>query len=295
MVRVTLPIIIIAVVGYAFLIAVIILFLDKYLDLKVIAYTADASRQATNLLHSILTSGCTGAVEEKLVLDLYKLNSFESDKWSNCENLEYDYNFFVSVIDGDEPYLVVEKLVFETDNLCYLSYQRIKGYAEMPIVLYNDWENPPLDEPVYRPGIASLTLMKTPLSELAFWVSQASLRIKEGHDEGLLKSIRVGPEVRSMDVHVDEDGNVNEICMGVTGGDHVCKQVFMEHGVGFKVCKSKEIIEKDGVLNPGFECGDGGDIGIPFDNQQIRRDRCKIINIFANATENKVKIILPVS
>jgi len=286
MVRVTLSVIILSVVSYAFLIAIIVFFLDKYLDLRVIAYTADASRQATNLLHFIVTSGCTGAVEEKLVLNLDKLNPshFNEERWEDCSNLEYDYDFYVNSIDDSESYEVVKKLVFNFDDMCYLSYQRIKGYVEMPVALCNRWEG---GEESCKAGIANLTLMKTPLSELAFWVSQASLRIKEGHDSELIKSIRVGPEVNTIDVDNDK------ICMTVNGVKR-CKLLFIEPGQ-FKVCIKKvddvEILDpKSEATDPNFKCDDENNLP-----KSLTLDpRCKIINVYANATNNKFEIIIPV-
>lgn len=208
MVRVTVPLIILFVVGYAFLVAVIVLFLDKYLDLRAVAYTADASRQATNLLHFLLTSNCTGAVKEKLVLDLYELGTFGEEEYLECSNLEYDYNFSITEIGNSHTHTIEKRLLFNLEDPCYLSYYRIKGYAEMPVVVYNYWAYIETT-PTYRPAIANLTLMKTPLSELAFWVSQASLRIGR-HDETVRKSIRVGPEVTAVSL---EDG---KICMVVS-------------------------------------------------------------------------------
>jgi len=298
MVRVSIPILLVVIVGYALLIAVIFLFLDKYLDLRVVAYTADASRQATNLLHFLLNSDCTGAVKEKLVLDLVELREFrfEEERWGDCENLEYDYNF--SVVENSESHIVVKKLVFDLNDRCYLSYQRVKGYAEMPVVVYREWSESPDRELDFRPGIASLTLMKTPLSELAFWVSQASLRIKEGHDEEVFKSIRVGPDVTYIMIHMNE----RKICMnGPNIDEEVCKNFFRQSDIDVEVCVSDAQHREVGgikILDPGpstteeFEeffdgltCGVGMTRNFP--------EECKLINVWANATLGEVKIILP--
>lgn len=276
------PILILVFVGIAFFVAVIVLILNKYLDLRVVAYTADASRQATNLIHSILASNCTGAVEKKLVLDFYRLKEVPLDE---CENLEYDYNFSVTRI-GDGYSKKIEKLVFNFDDQCYLSYQRIKGYVEMPVVLHYE---PTREEGNYRAGIAKLTLMKTPLSELAFWISQASLRIKEGHDEEIIKSIRVGPEVIRIKI---ENG---KICMNVKNvPNEVCKQLFLDSTA--KVCRRK--VSVDVILDPkfpttdkDFKCNEEYDLPTYLELDK----KCKMINIYANATDNEVKIIIPVS
>lgn len=56
-----------------------------------------------------------------------------------------------------------------------------------------------------------------------------------------------------------------------------------------KLCEPERIEKRDGILDPGFDCS--REIGT-FSKLP---ERCKIINVYANATENEVKIILPVS
>ena len=282
MVRVTTAVIIVSVLAYAFLIAFLLLFLDKYLDLRVVAYTADASRQATNLLHFILTSDCTGAVEEKLVLKLCKLNDFsESRNHENCTTSEYGYKFSVQDLDGNY-YPIVNELVFNTNNKCYLSYQRIKGYAEMPVVLYGGWES---CEGNYKPGIANLTLMKTPLSELAFWISQASMRIDKGYDEELQKSIRVGPEVSNISFTNDE------VCMKVNGREQ-CRHFSRIDGINLKFCYNstpqEETIKGVSLLDPTL-------VGKCTEDSLIveMEKKCKVIKIYGNSTTKLVEVIVP--
>jgi len=149
MVRVTIPVIIIAVVGYAFLIAMIVLFLDKYLDLRVIAYTADASRQATNLLHAILTTG--PHVEEKLVLKEEVLYNPDFDLKEEHDLLEYDYNLTVSRFYNEFSWEFAN-ILFDMDDECYLNYQRVKGYVEIPVSIHNSKDHE------YLPGIAQIEI-----------------------------------------------------------------------------------------------------------------------------------------
>lgn len=299
MVRVSIPILIISVVGYALLMGMILLVLDKYLDMRVIAYSGDATRQATNLLHAILTSspiveGGNYITKEKLVLNDEYLMKYSGNKWFNRWEEWEDYNileydFDLSVMELNIPLKYeFRNLVFDMNDECYLDYQRIKGYAEMPVSIHGGTES----NPQYRPGIASLTLMRTPLSELSFWISQSSLRMREGHDAELLKSIRVGPEVK----HIKID-NSGELCMRVDGST-VCKHFSTEPSPRVKICTSAGKIKKLSgvtVLEPPFtgeSCDGSIDIDLPDkDDLDDFEDECKLIKI--NATRSEIYVIIP--
>jgi hypothetical protein len=270
------------IVGYAFLIGMLLFILDRYLDMRVVSYTADAQRHANNLLHLVLNSKLI--TKEKLIIDKNELDKYDENNWfsypmnsyrkdweSSNEIIEYDYNF--SVIEFGAKKHEFGNLIFNMNNPCYFDYQRIKGYTEMPVSVYHVNDE-------YRPGIANLTLMKTPLTELCFWISQSSLRLEEKYDDEILKSIRVGPEVTSIVFD-----NAGYICMYVNG-KWVCKSFYHE-SYQIRICETDESIPKDYI---GKSCEILPDIS----NEPILlKSGCKAISI--NATKNSIDIIIPES
>jgi hypothetical protein len=94
-------------------------------------------------------------------------------------------------------------------------------------------------------------------------------------------SIRVGPEVTRIWIEDSE-----KICLKVPRRN-LCKKFYSD--IMLKFCKPEKITERGGVQDPGFDCSE------EIDSSQTLPRRCKTINIYANATENEIKIILPVS
>jgi len=285
MVRLSIPSLIMIIVGYAFLIGMLLFILDRYLDMRVVSYTADAQRHANNLLHLVLNSKLI--TKEKLIIDKNELDKYNENKWfsypmnsyrkeweDNNEIMEYDYNFSVSEFGGDIHQF--GNLIFNMNNPCYFDYQRIKGYTEMPVSVYHVNGD-------YRPGIANLILMKTPLAELCFWVSQSSLRLEEGYDDEILKSIRVGNEVTSIKFNKESD-NTGLICMNLNG-KWACKHFYFESSP-VRVCKTNETISDKYIAE---SCEDLS----PDGKEYYLMSGCKAINI--NATKNSIDIIIPES
>jgi hypothetical protein len=201
--------------------------------------------------------------------------SNERDTWEKaCEIPEYDYNFSVKGFNGEKYQF--GNLIFNMGNMgdkCYFEYQKIKGYIEMPVSVYDDNHN------LYTPGIASLTLMKTPLAEISFWISQSSLRLEKGYDDEVLKSVRVGPEVKS--IKIDRNGI---ICMGVNSYSALaCKRFYVESSDDIRICNATDLIPN------GYE---GGNCPLLLTTADLTlRDGCKAINI--NATRNSIDLIIP--
>jgi len=290
MVRLTVPTVILVVVGYAFLIGVLLFVLDRYLDMRVVSYSADAQRHANNLLNFLLNNRLI--TKEKLIIDKSKLNQYKEDEWfsgmtpkrdeweKNCEIPEYDYNFSVKeFVEGGNEQGIISKnfgnLIFDMSNTCYFDYQRIKGYLEMPVVVYDSNYN------VYKPGIANITLMKTPLAEIAFWISQSSLRLEKSYDEEVLKSVRVGPEIKTLTINKN-----GIICMSnsysITGA---CKRFYAEPSDNIMVCKIDELIPT------GYQ---GKNCQLLLTAKTLfLKDGCKAVNI--NATSEGINLIIPAS
>lgn len=259
MTRVILSLILIMIFGFAFLTGMGLGVMDKYLDLRVTSYTIDSSRHAINLMHLLLTNSLLLEQSpneiQKLVLSNARIVDYNSGWFTDqedilgkrmslsdcCEVLEYDYNFSTSVRTKSGGNWIWSKtaefgnLVFDMESMCYMDYQRMKGYAEMPIVVWSKGNN----GNIYTPAIANLTLMKTPLSELAFWISQSSLRLNEKYDKSLIKEIRFGPEVEKIRIYEATLAR-GIICMFKRNSlhDKICKQFYYSGAVGMNISDS---------------------------------------------------------
>jgi len=288
MVRLSVATLIVVVVSYAILIAVLLFVLDKYLDLRVVSYTTDTTRQATNLLHLILTS--SSIAEDKLVIKESEIDStdYTEEMWlaypitetkkhwmTYYDILEYDFNFSVSSGGWEKQF---GNLIFDMTSMCYRDYQKIKGYAEIPASLYYRGFD------VSVPAIANLTLMISPVSELSFWISQTSLRIEEEYDSELLKTIQLGPEVSMVKIQdkSDEMSNTGIVCMNVSD-NWVCKYFSFEPGLEINVCRP------GGDLYVGTDCVSLDNVPIEF--YLADRNQCKEIQI--KATQSSIDVILP--
>jgi hypothetical protein len=258
MTRVILSLILILIFGFAFLTGMGLGVMDKYLDLRVTSYTIDSSRHAINLMHLLLTNSPLLKQSpneiQKLVLSNVRIDEYNSGWFTDqeniggkrmslsacCEVFEYDYNFSTSVrakSGGNWKWSKTAEfgnLVFDMESMCYMDYQRMKGYAEMPIVVWSKGN----DGNYYTPAIANLTLMKTPLSELVFWISQSSLRLNEKYDQSLIKEIRFGPEVEKIRIY--ETPPVGIVCMFKRNSlhDKICKQFYYSSAVGMNISDS---------------------------------------------------------
>lgn len=234
--RVSLPTLIIVIISFAALLGITLYVLDRYLDLRVVSYTVDATRQASNLLQGLLTSSSIVA-GNKLILKEGKIrdtNSLQTNWDICCDPTEYDFDLKLSWLDSDE------KIDREIDNInpyfnlnssCYLNYQRIKGNAEMPISVCNESQ-------VCFPGLASITLMRTPVSELAFWLSSGSLRMKEKYDESLVKSINIDGGNKQggiTQVKFERNPLSGQVCMTTNNGDK-CKTFTLESNPVLRIC-----------------------------------------------------------
>jgi hypothetical protein len=273
------------VIGYAILIAILLFVLDRYLDMRVVSYTADAQRHANNLLHMLLNS--EKITKEKLIVNKDELEDYNEKNWflplmsderktweEDNEILEYDYNFSITEFGKSVEKHQFGNLIFDMESQCYHEYQRIKGYSEMPISVYDE------DYDEYIPGIAILTLMKTPLAELSFWISQSALRLEKGYDDEILKSIRLGNEVSSIILKKEDDKGL--VCMNVRD-KWACKH-FYPGSFTIRVCYADEETPKE-YIPKSCEVLSG-------ERQYNLMRGCKAINM--NATINGIDVIIPV-
>lgn len=229
--RLSVPTLLVVIIVYSILLGVIFFFLDKYLDMRVVSYSVDMTRQAMNLLNNILNTG-----EGFLVVDIGNLGSI----LPYIDVPEYDYNLTIRTVGGRPLYSYQKNIkFFDFTSGCYYSYQLMKGYAELPVVIKEDGKR--------IPGIARLELVRTPISELAFWISQGSFRVEEGFDEEVVKLIRAEFD----ELYFNGDG---EICMKDIGRGPACKSftnssvVKLCGGVecrGYSKCNILEVIANE--------------------------------------------------
>ncbi len=259
------------IISYALMLAVIFFVIGKYLDLRVESFSVDATRHSTNLLQLILTS--SPIVKEKLILDSDKMDNYLSGsikkEWEDsCELLEYDYNLSVYDLENKNEWKT-GKLIFDSSSECYFDYQKIKTYSEMPVSIY-------YGDHTYDPGIANLILMRTPLSELAFWTSQASLRIRKGTDTEIIKDIRIGKEIDHIKFTKSSDIT---ICMKI-GDSEICKSFPYKSYPEIKICPGECILDQPcKKLEGSVKCNLPGN--------------CNVITVSANPDE--INITVPVS
>jgi len=212
--RLSIPTLLGVIFVYSLLLGIIFFFLDKYLDMRVISYSVDMTRQAMNLLNTIMNSL---SKEGLLVIDKEKLSSKNIFRY---DIPEYDYNLTVKCIDGKVYRFQKNIDAFDFTSGCYLPYQVMKGYAELPVIIKDGNKR--------IPAKARLELVRTPISELAFWISQGSFRVKEGFDKEVVKLVRADFK----EVYLDSD---NRICMTNYGKPTACKE-FNSHGKQVILC-----------------------------------------------------------
>jgi hypothetical protein len=160
----------------------------------------------------------------KLVLSSDKLSTYIKDpsslqtpptkertEWENCcDFLDYDYNLNVMDIISKTNW-TMKSLVFKQYSSCYPD--RPVGIAEMPVVISYPGGRK-------NPGIATLNLSRTSLSELSFWLSQAFARAstQPGYgdafpDADQLYQVTVRLDSEITDVVIDQ--NKHRVCVGI--------------------------------------------------------------------------------
>jgi len=163
--------------------AVMLLMIGRWLDITGVKYKFETQRNAMSLLQLIVSNSHIVKTDSqnvplKLIIDSEKLSEYENkagigtespsqerEIWEKCcDFLDFDYNFTVhNLVTGENR--TIGNLIFSRSD-CYP--QRVKGFADLPIVVD---ENGRRDA-----GVAVVEMVRTPLSELSFWLSQAFVR-----------------------------------------------------------------------------------------------------------------------
>ncbi len=180
----------------------------------------------------------------KLVLDAEKLDEYQTNAgigtespssqrytWEECcDFLDFDYNFTVHNLVTDENW-TIGNLIFNPLSECYP--QRVKGFADLPVVIHEDGRR--------DAGVAVIEMIRTPLSELSFWLSQAFTRASWDEyweiysEEPYFVKIPLDPEIKCIKIlPEDENENYMRVCVILDDGREACKMFFYDDDVDFE-------------------------------------------------------------
>ena len=209
-------------------VAIIFLFFGKFVDVKVMKFELEEAREALNLLQTISTSSDLLVKDsnkqpiklmfDKKILDEYNSKSpnegiFYEEKC--CNAIEYDYNLEFTDLKTDDKWSY-GNLKFDLSSECYSVVslnQKVK--TQMPVNICEDGK--------CDFATASIELARTPLSELAFWISQVCLR-----QESVIKTIPFDQNsVKGIKIDTDK----KEVCVSLNTGDVICKKIYCGTGI----------------------------------------------------------------
>lgn len=167
--------------------AVMLYMIGHWLDLSGYRYKMETQRNALNILQTIVSNSplvYRGPNNEpdKLILDQGMLGVYtninmtdENDLLTNpwriiwkdcCEFHDLQYKLTVmDVVDG--IVWSIGDIPFNEESDCYP--KRDIAHADMPVIIYRS-------DKTHHPGFINITMTKTPLSDLSFWLSQAFVR-----------------------------------------------------------------------------------------------------------------------
>ena len=187
MVTLSLEYILFVVIASAAFAAVLLFLTGRWFEIEGYRYQLDAQRYAIDLLNLLVSnSPIVERYEEeepqRLILNSYSLNSYQwivgkdgydslnPPEWrknweKKFELLEFEYELLIEDLNGTK--WIISNLYFN-DSACYDATLRVSAKAEVPVVISYGKEK--------HPGKATLTLKRTPLSLMAFYVSEAMLR-----------------------------------------------------------------------------------------------------------------------
>jgi len=224
------------IVAFAVGAAVLLFMIGQWLDLTGLRYKMESSRNALNLLQMIASNSPLverDAYQEpnKLILEETKLNGheyplydmYDSSKLDDplhkcCQFLDFDYK--ITVIDLVTPRTWnIGDIPFKIESDCYPNRQ--VGYADMPVVIHRI-------DGSYNPGVINITLVKTPLSDLSFWLSQSFIRASWDKSKELFGEEKSGvmtpvdPEIEKVTI----DKGTGIVCMVFSAAPKrtVCKK-----------------------------------------------------------------------
>ncbi|MEM5854586.1 MAG: hypothetical protein QW228_09540 [Candidatus Aenigmatarchaeota archaeon] len=215
MVTLSLKYILFAAVACAVLAAVLLFVSSRWLDIQGYRYQLDTQRITINMLNLILSN--SPIVERfseddpnRLILNSKKLDILNKDDWEkNFDLLEFDYNLTIIDLVNNKKWSFSN--IYFGDSECYYESMRISGYADVPVVISYGKEK--------HPGKASLNLRKTPLSELAFRISEGFMRDKMGWGK-YIRGIRIDTtQVKGVEFLDDK------ICLK-KDSENFCKYIF---------------------------------------------------------------------
>lgn len=249
MVTISLEYIFFVVIASAAFTGILLFLTSRWLDIQGYRYQLDAQRYAIDVLNLIISnSPIVERFEDeepnRLILNAEKLNDYSFLPWENWdyrrkfwqehfELLEFEYEINIEDLITHKSWKF-SNLYFE-DSECYYEAMRISGYVDAPVVISYGSEK--------HPGKASIKLKRTPLSELAFFLSEAFMRSEMNPSENYLRGIRVDTtNIKGIDV-LSLDGSENVVCL-----KHI------KDGNEIKVCKyfyrnEKELKIDDSVKN----------------------------------------------
>lgn len=230
--------------------------MDMWYEMAGFRYTMETQRNAMNHIQFIVSN--SPIVEQKIdepnklaidsnVFDSY-YTKFEIDNPSNpsdehksweecCDFYDFDHN--LTLVDLSES-VPIEKefgnLVFKQNSTCY--FKRVKGYADVPVSIHEDDK--------YNPGLAFVEVMRTPLSDLSFSLSQAFMRagwedywtvFTEESTYSML--VPLDPEIKQ--ILINEGENRICACLNYDCSDPaatiVCKLFYYDPAVDFEKCE----------------------------------------------------------
>jgi len=228
--------------------AVLLLMIGRWLDMEGIKYKMETQRNAMNIMQILVSNSPvvkrdSSNVPMKLTLDGEELDRYqinagigtevvtpdsERDIWEKCcDFLDFDYSFTVRDLETDEEW-TISNLIFKQDSVCYP--QRVRGFVDLPVVIYKDGRR--------DPGVAVVEMIRTPLSELSFRLSQAFLRASWDKywevysDQPYYVKIPLDPEIDCVRlVETDCSDNYGRVCVRLTDGREACKMFVCENGV----------------------------------------------------------------
>ncbi len=175
-------------VNYAILVAVVagvlLMVTGKFLDLTVERQTSTQTRATINILQKVVSEGdflMTNSVGERLKLMVDRTKLAASNLEDCCQSLQYDYRFSVGQYKGEKDRKTIEigaisgpltnydgELDYDRGSHCYYDFGvGRKSAADVPVNICDG------DPNKCEQGVAQLETENSPLSELAYWITQA--------------------------------------------------------------------------------------------------------------------------
>ena len=253
---------------FAIIAAFMLMIMGRWFDLTGTKYNLITQRNAMDLVQLIVSNSPIvdrdpSGEPVKLVLNATKLDIYESKAsfgmsnilpdserylWEECcDFFDFDYNFTVHDLVTLKN-RTIGNLIFNRTYLeCYPP--RVMGVGDLPVVVD--------DGGVKNAGVAVVTMMRTPLSELSFWFSQASLRANWAEywtvfssEESYSVIVPLNPdEIKCVSVS-DFDDNYKRVCVILNDDREACKFFYYDKSIEDS---GNFILSKNNKITPG-EC-----------------------------------------